>query len=119
MKLARMSVIGVVVCLGAAATALWAEGPKKVSRSEAIAAATAKPQPAYPENARQLRMQGDVEVEAVIGENGVVENVTPVAGNPVLTRAAMDAVRRWKFTPFTDGGKAVKASAVLLFSFKL
>lgn len=99
--------------------AAWADGMKKVSRAEAVAAATSKPQPSYPENARQLRLQGDVEVEAVIGENGAVESVTPVAGNPVLTRAAADALKRWKFAPFTDGGKAVKASTVLLFSFKL
>jgi protein TonB len=98
---------------------VWAQGPKKLSRNEAVAAAVTKPQPDYPAAARQLRLEGVVEVEALIGENGVVESATAVSGNPVLTRAAVDAVKRWKFNPITEDGKAVKASTVLSFNFKL
>jgi outer membrane biosynthesis protein TonB len=35
----------------------------------------------------------------------------------VLARAASDALKKWKFNPFQDGGKPVKAVATLNFVF--
>jgi protein TonB len=95
------------------------DGPMKVSRAEAMSAATSKPPPTYPTIARQLKVQGEVQVEVVIGEEGKVEGATPVTGNPILTKAAMETVRDWKFTPFKSNGKNVKAQAVLSFTFKM
>ncbi|MDP9054335.1 MAG: energy transducer TonB [Acidobacteriota bacterium] len=91
----------------------------KVSRSEAMKAATSRVQPDYPVIAKQLHLEGTVEVEAHIGEDGSVESVKPVTGNAVLANAAVMATKRWKFTPFTAGGKNVKAIASLSFIFKL
>ncbi len=82
-------------------------------------AATSKVPPTYPTTARQLGLQGDVEVEAHITEAGVVESAKPLTGNPVLAAAAVKALKEWKFTPFTNDGKAVKAIAPISFSFKL
>jgi len=95
------------------------DAPKKVTRAEAMSAATAKPQPSYPPAARQLKIEGTVEVEAVVTESGTVEKVNIISGNPVLTKPAADAVKQWKFSPFTAGGKAVRAVAPLSFTFKL
>ena|ERR1044071_6129239 len=90
---------------------------KKVSQSEAIAQATQKVQPEYPAMARQLKISGAVEVEVVIAENGQVEAVNPVSGNPVLTKPAADAMKKWKFKPFQQDGAAVKAAAIFKFNF--
>jgi periplasmic protein TonB len=95
------------------------EGVKKVSRAEAMQAATSRVQPEYPPIARQLKVEGTVELEAVIGENGKVEKVNIVSGNAMLTRAGADALKQWKFTPFTEDGKPVKAQATFAFAFKL
>jgi protein TonB len=95
------------------------DAPKKVSRSEALTAAVTKVQPDYPPAARQLKIEGAVELEAVVSEGGTVEKVNILSGNPVLTRPAVEAVKRWKFTPFTADGKAVKALAPVLFTFKM
>jgi protein TonB len=95
------------------------EGVKKVSRAEAMQAATTKVQPDYPPIARQLKVEGVVELEALIGENGKVEKVTIVSGNAMLTRAGADALKQWKFTPFTEDGKLVKALAPFTFAFKM
>jgi len=95
------------------------EAPRKVSTNEALKAVQNKVQPDYPPTARQLKIEGTVEVEAVITESGAVEKVNIVSGNPVLTKPAAEAVKHWKFTPFTDGGKAVRAIAPLTFTFKL
>ena len=95
------------------------DGPMKVSRADAMSAATSKPPPPYPVIAKQLHVEGEVQVQIVIGEEGKVEGATAVAGNPILTKAALDTVKDWKFTPFKSDGKAVKAQAVLSFSFKM
>jgi protein TonB len=95
------------------------EGVKKVTRAEAMQAATSKVQPDYPPIARQLKVEGTVELEALIGENGKVEKVNIVSGNAMLTRSGADALKQWKFTPFTEDGKPVRALAPITFAFKL
>jgi len=102
------------------ATALFAQdAPKKVSKLEGLNNATTKVQPEYPQMAKQLKIEGQVELEAVVGEGGAVEKVNIVSGNPVLTRPAVDALKKWKFAPFTDSGKTVKAVVPVSLSFKL
>ncbi|HYA17555.1 MAG TPA: energy transducer TonB [Bryobacteraceae bacterium] len=95
------------------------EAVLNVSKTDALKNATSKVSPTYPPMARQLGMQGDVEVEARITEEGTVESVKPLTGNPVLLNAAVAAMKQWKFTPFTNEGKAVKAVAPVTFTFKL
>ncbi|MGP8244048.1 MAG: energy transducer TonB [Bryobacteraceae bacterium] len=90
-----------------------------MSKSEALAIVTSKTMPDYPAIARQLKLEGTVEVEAVVALDGSVEQVNIVSGNPVLTRAAVAAVKKWKFTPIKADGKPVKALAPLILSFKL
>jgi protein TonB len=92
---------------------------KKVSKAEALAAVQSKVQPDYPPIARQLKLKGEVELEALVSEDGTVEKVNIVSGNPVLTKPAADALKKWKFKPFTAGGKAVKALAVVNFDFSI
>ena len=100
------------------AAAAIAETPtKKLSQSEAVGAATTKVQPEYPQLARQLNIGGTVELQILISETGAVESITPLSGNPVLTKPAADAVKRWKFKPFQQDGAPVKAQAVLKISF--
>jgi len=95
------------------------EAPKKVSKSEGLNAATTKVAPDYPAIARQLKIEGAVELEALVTESGLVEKVNIVSGNPMLTRPASDAVKKWKFAPFTSEGKAVKALVPVSMSFKM
>ena len=101
------------------AGAVWAQEPKKVSKVEGLNNATTKVQPEYPSMARQLKIEGAVELEAVVSEAGAVEKVNIVSGNPMLTRPAADAVKKWKFAPFTADGKAVKALVPVSMNFKL
>jgi len=116
-KPARLA--GAICLILLCASALNAQEPKKVTKSEGLAAATLKVQPEYPPTARQLKIEGPVELEAVVAENGTVEKVNILSGNPILTRPAADAVRKWKFTPFTADGKSVKALVPVGMNFKL
>ena len=98
----------------ALATAGFCEdGAKKLTR-----AVVSRVEPEYPAFARQLKIAGEVNLEAVLKEDGTVEKVNVVDGNPVLTKAGAEALMKWKFKPVTADGKPVKALAPVTMSFK-
>ena len=96
-----------------------ADSVRYLSHAEATRLALAKPQPSYPPMAKQLHLEGEVKIEASIGEDGTVEDVRAVSGNAVLTGAAVSATKRWKFPPILVDGKPVKAVATLSFVFRM
>lgn len=103
-----------------AVSALFAQDDlKRVSAAEANAAVSSKTAPEYPAMGKQLKLEGRVELEAVVSETGAVEKVNIVSGNPVLTKSAAEAVKHWKFNPFLFDGKACKAIAPVSINFKL
>ena len=95
------------------------QAPRRVSHTAAVEAATAKVTPEYSAIARQLKIQGSVQLDAVIAEDGSVEKVEVISGNPVLTKPAAEALKKWRFKPFSDGDKPVKVIATFDFDFKL
>jgi protein TonB len=110
-------VIALVALLGSVAFAQ--DAPKKITRAEALGAVVTKVQTDYPAVAKQLKIEGSVELEAVVGENGEVIKVNIVSGNPVLTAAAVQAVKRWKFKPFLEDGKPIQVLAPVKLDYKL
>jgi TonB family protein len=58
--------------------------------------------PAYPDLARRLQISGIVKVRATVAPNGSVKLIEPVGGNPVLLKAAQEAVANWKYAPAPD-----------------
>lgn len=95
------------------------DAPKKITRAEALSALATKVQPDYPNIARQLKIQGTVELSVVVTESGEVAKVDIVSGNPVLTAPSVQAVKRWKFKPFTEDGKPIRVQAPVTVDFKL
>ncbi|MCA1622296.1 MAG: energy transducer TonB [Acidobacteria bacterium] len=81
--------------------------------------ATQKTNPVYPPAARSIRMSGVVKIELVVDEKGQVAEVQKTSGPSMLQRAATDAVRRWKFKPFTRDGQPIKATGFVSFNFSL
>ncbi len=61
-------------------------------------------EPIYPSMARNVRIQGNVLLAAVIGKDGTVQNLQVVSGHPMLVRAALDAVRQWRYRPYALNG---------------
>ena len=90
-----------------------------VTHAEALSAATAKPTPQYSAIARQLKVQGTVQVHVFINEDGTIHHVASVSGNPLLFHCVEDSLKEWKFKPFSESGKPAKAVAAMSFSFKL
>lgn len=91
----------------------------RVAQPEAMRAAVKKVQPDYNPIAKQMRVQGDVEVEAHVSDAGEVTDVKVLTGNALLTAPVIKAVRDWRFQPFQENGKPIQAVATLRFTFKL
>jgi TonB family protein len=81
--------------------------------------ATKKVAPVYPQIARNMRVGGVVRVDLVVDEQGAVLSAQAVQGPEMLKRAAMDAVKQWKFKPVMIDGQATKASGFINFNFSL
>jgi protein TonB len=75
--------------------------------------------PRYPTIAQASRVEGIVILEAVISEDGTVQNVRVLRGKPLLDEAAADAVRQWRFTPPLLNGQPVPVVMTVTVSFKL
>jgi TonB family protein len=75
--------------------------------------------PDYPEIARQAGVEGNVTLRVVIGRDGAVVDVAPVSGEPVLTRAAMEAVERWRYSPEMVGGRPIGVVTTVTLAFRL
>ena len=78
-----------------------------------------KVQPSYPVIARQAGIQGSVQVQIDISEDGVVTNVTLLSGHPFLRDAALQAAKQWRFIPTELNGQRVRAIGLLTFNFTL
>lgn len=55
--------------------------------------------PVYPEIAKRMRISGVVHIEATVAADGSVTAAKATTGNKMLSPAAEDAVKRWKFVP--------------------
>ena len=77
------------------------------------------PKPAYPMIAKQARIQGPVNVQILIDETGRVISAQAVKGSAMLTKAAVDAALRARFTPTKLGDDPVKVSGVIVYNFVL
>jgi TonB family protein len=61
--------------------------------------------PVYPELARTMQIHGTVRVNVVIAPNGKVKLTQVVGGNPVLIKAAVDAIDKWRWAPASQETK--------------
>jgi len=109
--------LGIICLIVVFPLLLCSAEPKRISQAEAMERATVKIQPDYPGTARQLNVSGAVEVELIVGENGTVESATPVSGSPILTRPAVDALKRWKFKPLQENGNAAGFRTTIKVNF--
>lgn len=77
-------------------------------------------EPVYPEAARKLHAEGIVIVDAVISATGVVEEVRVVkSAHPLLDAAAVESVSRWRYSPATLNGQAVRVLLSVTVRFSL
>ena len=75
--------------------------------------------PEYPPTARSARIQGTVVLAARISSTGDVEELKVISGHPSLIPAAIDAVKQWKYTPYTVNGEPVEVMTTIYVNFSL
>jgi TonB family protein len=75
-------------------------------------------EPVYPAEARKANLQGIIALDIVVGRDGSVVNMRALNGPEVLARAAMDALRWWKFEPYRVNGEPAVVETTLAVEFK-
>jgi TonB family protein len=78
-----------------------------------------KVQPIYPRNALTMHSEGTVDLMATISTTGSITAVKVVSGDPLLTKAASDAVKQWKYKPYLLNGEPVEIQTEITINFKL
>ncbi|HEY7353804.1 MAG TPA: TonB family protein [Terriglobales bacterium] len=76
-------------------------------------------QPVYPPLARTARVQGSVILAAEIGKDGTIQNLHVISGHPLLTQAALDAVKQWRYRPYILNGEPVVVDTQVTVNFTL
>jgi periplasmic protein TonB len=76
-------------------------------------------QPVYPAIAKTAHISGTVMLHAIISKDGNVEQLEYVSGPPLLMRAAMDAVKQWRYQPTTLNGDPVEVDTTISVVFSL
>jgi TonB family protein len=75
--------------------------------------------PQYPEAARAQHIEGPVVLEAQVLSDGSIGNIAVVEGNPLLAEAATQAVRQWKYQPYTVDGRPAERQKRITVKFSL
>lgn len=75
-------------------------------------------EPVYPAEARRANLQGVIALDVVVGRDGSVMSMHALNGPDVLVRAAMDALRWWKFEPYRVNGEPAVVETTVAVEFK-
>ena len=78
-----------------------------------------KVNPIYPAAAKAARVSGPVTLRAVIGKDGKVQDVFVLSGPHLLLQSAVEAVKAWKYKPYTLNGEPVEVQTVITVNFSL
>lgn len=77
----------------------------RLSPEEANKLVIEAPAAVYPEIAKVAQAKGPVKVETIISDEGLVTSARAISGHPLLQNAAVNAVKKRKYKPYTIGGK--------------
>jgi TonB family protein len=73
----------------------------------------------YPAIANSTHVEGDVEIQTTIDKNGKVISAKAISGPALLQRAAVDAVRQWRYSPATLDGQPITMQYIVTVRFRL
>ncbi len=91
--------------------------PVAVSEEAARALLVHTVDPVYPPEGLAQKLHGAVVLQAVIGRDGSVEDLKIVRGYFVLGRAAIAAVKQWRFQPYSVSGHAAATQTTITVNF--
>jgi protein TonB len=91
----------------------------RVSTGVATGLLIKKVTPNYPQLAKQARIQGQVVLRAEISKDGTIQNLQLISGHPMLTAAAIEAVKQWRYKPYLLNGEPVAVETEVIVNFSL
>src|SRR6195256_4908383 len=94
-------------------------GPLRVGGNVQAARIINRVQPVYPPLARQTRISGTVRLHAIIGKDGMIQQLEVMNGHPLLQQSALDAVRQWRYQPTLLNGEPVEVDTTIDVIFSL
>lgn len=78
------------------------------------------PSPQYPDLARRAGIEGTVYVKMWVGKDGTVKSAEVVkSSSEIFDQAAVDAAKRWRFTPAIMNNSPVSVFVTVPFKFRL
>jgi protein TonB len=75
--------------------------------------------PNYPMLAKQMKVQGSVVLQALIGKDGNIQDLQVLSGPAILSAAAREAVKQWRFKPYLQAGQPVETEARITVNFTI
>jgi protein TonB len=75
--------------------------------------------PDYPLLDRQMKVQGSVILQALIGRDGSIQDLRVVSGPAILAAAAREAVKQWRFKPYLQDGSPIETQARIIVNFTI
>lgn len=95
--------------------------PKRLRVSTGIATGMLiqRVEPTYPTIATRARIQGTVQLSAIISKEGNIENLRLISGHPLLVQAAMDAVKQWRYRPYILNGEPLEVETTVIVNFHM
>ena len=94
-------------------------GPVRVGGEIKTPALVYRVEPVYPPFAMAANIQGTVILEAVVDEQGAVQDVTVIRSQGLLDKAAIAAVRQWRYSPLLLNGRPEKFVLTVVLTFHL
>lgn len=76
-------------------------------------------EPSYPQLAKQIHREGQVELHAIISTDGTVRSLEVVSGDPLFVRSALDAVQQWRYRPTVLNGQPVEIDTYISVIYHL
>ena len=76
-------------------------------------------EPIYPLLAKQMKIQGSVVLDALIGRDGNIQHLRVLSGPTILSAAAQEAIKQWRFRPYLQSGQAVETQARVTVNFMI
>ena len=76
-------------------------------------------QPNYPLLAKQMKVEGAVVLNALIGRDGNIQHLQVLSGPTILSAAAREAVQQWRFKPYLQSGQAVESESRITVNFTI
>jgi protein TonB len=76
-------------------------------------------EPRYPPAAVAARIEGPVKIKAIISREGIIKQAEVLSGSPLLSGAALEAIRQWRYRPYILNGEPLEVETEITVNFTL